>query len=57
MFYSDADNWSYEERGEGFVKALKEAGHDCTWLRWHQSPDFATGARNGSANANGWRRR
>src|SRR5260221_9990058 len=23
MFYSDADNWSYEERGEGFVAALK----------------------------------
>ncbi|HXG49127.1 MAG TPA: hypothetical protein VNO52_16000, partial [Methylomirabilota bacterium] len=21
-FYSDADNWSYEERGEGFVRAL-----------------------------------
>ncbi len=43
MFYSDADNWSYEERGEGFVNALKEVGHKCTWLRWHQSADFAAG--------------
>jgi len=43
MFYSDANNWSYEERGEGFVKALKDAGRECSWLRWHRSPDFATG--------------
>ena len=43
MFYSDADNWSYEERGEGFLRALKVTGHECTWLRWHRSPDFATG--------------
>jgi LacI family transcriptional regulator len=40
MFYSDADNWSYEERGEGFVNALKKAGCECTWSRWHRSPDF-----------------
>lgn len=43
LFYSDADNWSYEERGEGFVEALKAAGRECAWLRWHRSPDFATG--------------
>jgi LacI family transcriptional regulator len=43
MFYSDADNWSYEERGEGFVKALKAADHECAWLRWHRSSEFATG--------------
>lgn len=41
MFYSDADNWSYEERGEGFINALKKAGYECTWSRWHRSPDFA----------------
>jgi len=40
MFYSDGDNWSYEERGEGFVNALKKAGYECTWSRWHRSPDF-----------------
>ncbi len=43
LFYSDADNWSYEERGEGFVEALKATGRECAWLRWHRSPDFATG--------------
>jgi LacI family transcriptional regulator len=40
MFYSDTDNWSYEERGYGFNEALKRSGHGCVWLRWHQSPDY-----------------
>lgn len=40
MFYSDTDNWSYEERGRGFVNALKQADHHCAWLRWHRSPDY-----------------
>lgn len=40
LFYSDTDNWSYEERGRGFVEALKRCGHECAWIRWHQSPDF-----------------
>jgi len=43
MFYSDGDNWSYEERGQGFINALKKSGHDCSWLRWHQSPAYAPG--------------
>jgi len=43
MFYSDADNWSYEERGKGFCAALAVTGHECAWLRWHRSPDFAAG--------------
>jgi len=43
IFYSDADNWSYDERGKGFMDALERAGRPCTWLRWHQSPDFAAG--------------
>lgn len=42
MFYSEWDNWSYEERGQGFVAALKRAGLDCAWLRWHQAPEFRT---------------
>ena len=42
-FYSDADNWSYEERGIGFVKALGETGHNCAWLRWLESSSYATG--------------
>jgi LacI family transcriptional regulator len=42
-FFSDTDNWSYEERGEGFLEALKRAGRDATWLRWHQSGVATTG--------------
>jgi LacI family transcriptional regulator len=40
VFYSDAENWSYEERGQGFIDALKLSGHSCEWLRWHQSPAY-----------------
>jgi len=42
LFYSESDNWSYEERGDGFVNALQRKEHECTWLRWHQSPAFRT---------------
>ena len=42
MFYSDAENWSYDERGQGFVGALKASGRSCLWLKWHQSPAFRT---------------
>lgn len=42
IFYSESDNWSYEERGKGFLAALKRTEHDCTWLRWHESPAFRT---------------
>lgn len=40
MFYSDTDNWSYEERGDGFIEALKRSGHQCQWLRWHRSAEY-----------------
>jgi LacI family transcriptional regulator len=39
-YYSDSDNWSYEERGDGFVSALRDSGYACTWLRWHKSPAY-----------------
>ena len=42
-FYSDVNNWSYEERGQGFLKALGDAGHGCTWLRWLESSSYSTG--------------
>jgi LacI family transcriptional regulator len=42
MFYSDTDNWSYEERGHSFIEALKRSGHACVWIRWHKSPDYRT---------------
>jgi LacI family transcriptional regulator len=43
IYYSGADNWAFEETGQGFVQAVKQAGHECTWLRWHRSPAFTTG--------------
>jgi LacI family transcriptional regulator len=42
IFYSDTANWSYEERGQGFIAALEQAGQSCTWLKWHESPAFRT---------------
>ena len=33
LFYSDTDNWSYEERGSGFAVALQKAGHRCVWIK------------------------
>lgn len=42
-YYSDADNWAFEETGRGFVAALEAAGRPCVWLRWHRSPDFTAG--------------
>jgi LacI family transcriptional regulator len=43
LFYSDTDNWSYEERGHGFGAALQKAGHGCTWIKWHESKAYQTG--------------
>src|SRR5215469_15527943 len=39
-FYSDAENWSYKERGGAFINALKQAGHKCVWFRWHRSAGY-----------------
>ena len=43
LFYSDLDNWSQEQRGDGFVKVLKEAGRECSWLRWHKAKENKRG--------------
>ena len=43
LFYSDLDNWSQEQRGEGFVKMLKEAGRACRWVRWHEAKENQRG--------------
>jgi LacI family transcriptional regulator len=37
-FYSNYENWSFEERGEAFVKLLEQAGQKCAWLRWRRLP-------------------
>jgi len=42
-YYSDADNWSYAERGHGFVEALNETGHECVWLPWYRAPEYRLG--------------
>lgn len=42
LFYSDADNWIYDERGSAFVKVLEQAGRSVNWLRWHKSSAFRT---------------
>jgi LacI family transcriptional regulator, galactose operon repressor len=42
LFYSDAHNWVYNERGSAFLKILESAGRDAKWLRWHESPAFRT---------------
>lgn len=40
VFYSDTDNWSYDERGAGFAEALARSGRECHWLLWHKSPEY-----------------
>lgn len=42
LFYSDAPNWIYQERGRAFMAALEQAGRRPVWLRWHESPAFRT---------------
>jgi LacI family transcriptional regulator len=45
LFYSDAENWVYNERGAAFLRCLAEAGRNAAWLRWHESPAFRTDRR------------
>ena len=42
LFYSDASNWIYDERGSAFLKVLGLAGRNAQWLRWHGSPAYCT---------------
>lgn len=42
-YFSDSDNWSYAERGQGFVEALKRADCECTWLPWYRAPEYRIG--------------
>jgi LacI family transcriptional regulator len=43
MVYSDSENWTFEERGNGFVTILRELGYDCTWLKWHTHKSYRKG--------------
>jgi LacI family transcriptional regulator, galactose operon repressor len=40
VFYSEVENWAYEEDGRAFVQAIERAGHACVWLCWQRSPVF-----------------
>ena len=42
LFYSDADNWIYNERGMEFSKFLENAGRSADWLRWHRASAYRT---------------
>jgi LacI family transcriptional regulator len=43
MFYSDLENWAFEEYGRAFVKRIQDAGHACNWICWQRSPAFTQG--------------
>jgi LacI family transcriptional regulator len=42
-FYSDFNNWAFQENGQAFVAAIKKAGHECAWICWHRSTAFHDG--------------
>ena len=42
LFYSDAHNWIYNERGTAFSNFLENAGRSVKWLRWHTSSAYRT---------------
>lgn len=43
LYYSAQDNWAFNEHGNAFTEIVKQAGHDCAWIKWHASPAYSTG--------------
>ncbi len=43
VYYSDVDNWAFNENGNWFDEFLRSYGYSCKWLKWHQSPEFTAG--------------
>lgn len=43
LCYSDSANWTFEERGTAFVKAIEDRGHACKWIRWHRHKAYRKG--------------
>ena len=43
LFYSDSENWTFEDRGKGFVKALADHGLNCEWIKWHAHSSYRKG--------------
>ena len=54
LFYSDAENWIYNERGQGFVHTLNKAGREAGGWRGTSRPLIVWTGKPGGANANGW---
>lgn len=52
VFYSDHENWSFEERGNAFLEALRRAGQKGVWLCWQRSHAHYPPGR-----LEGWRQR
>jgi LacI family transcriptional regulator len=50
LFYSDRENWVYDERGTNFERELRTLGHEVRWLRWHESAG-------GSPDQSEWKRK
>jgi len=42
-YYSDVNNWAFEENGQEFRDAVKRAGFECHWLCWHRAAEFNAG--------------
>jgi LacI family transcriptional regulator len=42
LYYSDAPNWIYQERGTAFLNHIQSAERTAKWLRWHESSAFCT---------------
>ncbi|MCS7337653.1 MAG: DNA-binding transcriptional regulator [Verrucomicrobiae bacterium] len=42
-YYSDVDNWAFNENGSWFIQFVAARALDCVWLKWHESPDYTTG--------------
>ena len=42
LFYSDCENWIYNERGSHFLQCVRRAGREGHWLRWHASPEYCS---------------
>jgi LacI family transcriptional regulator len=40
LFYSDADNWVYNERRTAFVKSLQSVGREAKCLQWDKSSEY-----------------
>jgi LacI family transcriptional regulator len=40
LFYSDADNWVYNERRIAFVKSLQSGGREAKCLQWDKSSEY-----------------